>query len=113
MKRVYKEIKPELVLEGSITPIKEGDIVVIHRRDKSKLVLKAVTGMCTKDCMFRSESTACPYVQSVRRSMIGSNGKVNKTWRESCNISLCIDKHTTVPGTGIVFKNVDDIMENL
>lgn len=113
MKRVYKEIKPGLALEGSITPIKDGDIVVIHRRDKSKLVLKAVTGMCTKDCMFGSASKDCPYVQSVKRSMSGSNGKVIKTWRESCNRALCLDKHNTVYGKVIVFKNVDDILENL
>ena len=112
MKRVYKEIKSDLMLEGSITPIKDGDIVVIKRMDKSKLVLKAVTGKCPSDCMFGSASLSCPHVQSVKRSMAGSDGKVFKTWRESCNRILCSYKYDAGREV-IIFKNVDDLLENL
>lgn len=112
MKRVYKEIKSDLTLEGSTTPIKDGDIVVIKRMDKSKLILKAVTGKCPNDCMFGSALSPCPYVQSVKRRMIGSDGKVFKTWRESCNKILCSDKYD-VGGRVTIFKNVEDILEDL
>ena len=112
MKRVYKEIKPDLTLEGSITPIKDGDIIVIKRMDKSKLVLKAVTGKCPNGCVFGSVSSSCPFLQSVKRSMIGSNGKVIKTWRESCTRALCSDKYD-VGREVIIFKNVEDLLEDL
>ena len=112
MKRVYKEIKSDLTLEGSTTPIKDGDIVVIKRMDKSKLVLKAVTGKCPNDCMFGSTSSACPFVQSVKRRMIGSDGKVFKTWRESCNRILCSYKYDAGREV-IIFKNVDSMLEDL
>lgn len=112
MKRVYKEIKPDLTLEGSTTPIKDGDIVVIKRMDKSKLVLKAVSGKCPSECMFGSASSACPYVQSVKRRMVGSDGKVIKTWRESCNRILCSYKYDAGREV-IIFKSVDRILEEL
>ena len=113
MKRVYKEIKSDLNLEGSTTPIKDGDIVVIKRMDKSKLVLKVVTGHCPYDCVFGPASLSCPFLHSVKRSMSGSDGKVIKTWRESRNNGLCLAKRMEEPDKSIVFKNIDEILENL
>ena len=119
MKRVYKHIGGQdwstkgLVLEGSETPIKLGDTVVIKTPDGTNMVFKVVDGMGCEYCYFLNDTSApCPRITRIHRTMSDYKGRKIKSWTENCSKILCDGCYDDVKDE-LVFKSIDNMLEGL
>lgn len=120
MKRVYKEIEKHR-FEGSETPVKPGDVVILKLSTGENRIYTAVPrskqyhsdfrfSVICDGCSFEGTGT-CPFLASVCTDIMYAGKRAVHKKRAIQEHCLC--QSQILGGNKVIFKSVDNIMENL